>query len=70
MKAGIMQDWSKSIMLRYLIGALIGGIFGYFVLYRLIGCSNGSCPLTANPYVSTIIGVILGFILAGIIASP
>jgi rhodanese-related sulfurtransferase len=65
-----MQDWSKSIMLRYLIGALIGGIFGYFVLYRLIGCSNGSCPLTANPYVSTIIGVILGFILAGIIASP
>lgn len=57
-------------MLIYLIGALIGGIIGYFVFYKLIGCSNGSCPITANPYISTIYGIILGVLLAAVIASP
>ncbi|PKM73522.1 MAG: rhodanese-like domain-containing protein [Firmicutes bacterium HGW-Firmicutes-16] len=57
-------------MIKYLIGALIGGVVGYFVFYKLIGCSNGSCPITANPYLSTIYGIVLGVLLAGVIASP
>lgn len=57
-------------MIKYLIGALIGGIIGYFVFYKLIGCSNGSCPITANPYISTAYGVVLGILLAGVIALP
>lgn len=57
-------------MIRYLIGALIGGVFGYFVLYRLIGCSSRSCPITANPYLSIIIGIVLGALIVGMIASP
>jgi phage shock protein E len=52
-------------MVKYLIGALLGGIAGYLVLHRLIGCSSGGCPITANPYLSAIYGVILGLILAG-----
>ena len=55
-------------MIRYLIGALIGGIIGYFVFYKLIGCSNGSCPITANPYISTVYGIVLGVLLAFVIA--
>ncbi|MEA4932076.1 MAG: DUF6132 family protein [Lawsonibacter sp.] len=57
-------------MIKYLIGALIGGVVGYFVFHKLIGCSTGSCPITANPYVSTIYGIILGLLLAGGIPSP
>ena len=57
-------------MIKYLIGALIGGIIGYFVFYKLIGCSNGSCPITANPYISTLYGIVLGVLLAGVIALP
>lgn len=57
-------------MLKYLIGALIGGIIGYFVFYKLIGCSTGSCPITANPYISTVYGIVLGVLLSGVIASP
>ncbi len=57
-------------MLQYVIGAVAGGAFGFFVLYKLIGCSSGSCPITANPYVSTILGAILGALLAGTIAFP
>lgn len=54
-------------MYRYLIGAIAGGLVGYFIFYKLIGCSTGSCPMTANPYVSTIIGLIMGLLLAGAI---
>lgn len=57
-------------MMRYVIGAVAGGVFGFFVLYKLIGCSSGSCPITANPYVSTILGVVLGALIAGTIALP
>lgn len=57
-------------MLKYLIGAVIGGLIGYFVFYKLIGCSNGSCPITANPYISTVLGILLGILIAGAIALP
>ncbi len=57
-------------MLKYFIGALIGGITGYFVIYKLIGCSSGSCPITANPYISTIYGIILGVLIASMITLP
>lgn len=57
-------------MIKYLIGAFIGGVVGYFVFHKLIGCSTGSCPITANPYTSTIYGLILGLLLASGIPSP
>lgn len=57
-------------MINYLIGAFVGGILGYFVLYRLIGCSTGSCAISRNPYASIIYGVIIGLLVAGLIASP
>lgn len=58
------------IMLKYLIGALIGGLAGYFILYKLIGCSSGSCPIMASPISSTIYGIILGLLIASIIGAP
>lgn len=54
-------------MTKYLIGALLGGVLGYLVIYRIIGCSTGSCSITSNPYLATLYGVILGVLLAGII---
>jgi rhodanese-related sulfurtransferase len=54
-------------MAKYLIGALIGAVLGYFVIYRIIGCSNGSCSITSNPYLATLYGLIFGVLLAGII---
>lgn len=57
-------------MARYLIGALVGGAAGYFIFYRLIGCSSGACPITANPYISTVYGIVLGILLAGTAVAP
>ncbi len=40
-------------------GALVG-----FLYYRLVGCRSGACPITGNPYISTLYGAVLGFLLA------
>ncbi len=48
---------------RLIIGAVVGGLLGYAV-YRFIGCSSGACPITSNPWISTIIGMVLGTLLS------
>lgn len=46
-----------------LLGALLGGLAGYG-WHRLVGCSTGACPLTANPYISTFYGAALGALMS------
>jgi len=51
--------------MRIIIGVLIGGSIG-FLVGHFGKCASGTCPLTGNPIVSTIIGALLGaFIAAG-----
>jgi hypothetical protein len=52
------------MILRILIGAVIGAALG-FGWHKLVGCSTGACPLTANPYVSTLYGTVMGALVAG-----
>lgn len=52
------------MMIRFIIGAVIGGALGY-AFYRFIGCSTGTCPITSNPWISTAYGVLLGVVIAG-----
>lgn len=42
--------------------ALIGGIAGY-AYYYYIGCYNGTCAITSNPYISTGYGMLIGALL-------
>jgi hypothetical protein len=44
------------------LGITIGGLAG-FLYYHFIGCSSGSCPITGNPYMSTIWGGLLGLFI-------
>ncbi len=48
---------------RTLIGVVVGGGLG-FAYYKFVGCSSGACPLTSNPYISTIYGMVVGALLA------
>lgn len=50
---------------KFIMGAAIGGALGY-AFYRFIGCSTGTCPITSNPWISTVYGVLLGMVLAGL----
>lgn len=47
--------------LAYVAGGAVLG-FGY---HKLVGCSSGSCPITANPYISTLYGAVMGFLVSG-----
>ena len=54
---------SGVVIVRLIIGVVTGGLLGYGVNH-FIGCSSGACPLTANPWISTILGMIFGALLA------
>ena len=48
---------------RILLGAVLGGAAGYGY-YRFVGCSTGACPLTSNPWISTLYGMSMGILVA------
>jgi hypothetical protein len=52
-----------NMVVRIIIGIVIGGIAGY-LYYRFIGCRSGSCPITSNPLSSIIFGAIFGGLIA------
>jgi hypothetical protein len=55
---------SKVMILRIIIGAVAGGGLG-FAYYKFVGCSTGTCPLTSNPIISSLYGMLVGALVAG-----
>jgi len=49
--------------LRILICAAVGAGLG-FGWHKLVGCSTGACPLTSNPFLSTLYGMVVGVLIA------
>jgi len=50
-------------MIKILIGMGVGAALG-FLYYRFVGCTTGTCPITQNPYISTLYGAFLGALVA------
>jgi hypothetical protein len=48
-------------MLLFVLGGAVVG-FGY---QRLVGCRTGTCAITANPYMATIYGALMGYLVSG-----
>jgi hypothetical protein len=46
-------------MLTVILGAGAG-----YAYHRVVGCSTGACPITANPYISTVYGALIGALMA------
>jgi hypothetical protein len=58
-----LNDFFKRIFsIRLLLGLAIGGALGY-AYYHFIGCRGGSCPMWADPWRSTLVGMAFGGIL-------
>ena len=50
-------------MLHAFLPVLLGAGLG-FGWYRLVGCRSGACPIWASPYLSTVYGALLGYLLS------
>lgn len=50
--------------MRVILGAIIGGAIGFILGYFGKCTSAGACPITRNPLIITIIGVVLGALVA------
>jgi len=49
--------------MKIIIGAVIGAALG-LGYYKLVGCPTGACPLTRNPWITTIYGAVMGIVIA------
>ena len=57
----------KTVCLLIYVLTIVAGTAGGYLLYRLVGCSTGSCSLTANPYLCIAFGAIFGFLIGTIL---
>ena len=51
------MDWVK-----FVIAPIVGGVLG-FLYYKFIGCSSGTCPITSNPWVTSLYGAVMGLLV-------
>lgn len=52
------------MILRLLLFVLGGAALG-FGYQRLVGCRSGMCAITSNPYVATLYGAFMGYLVSG-----
>ena len=48
---------------RLILGLAVGGVLG-FGYQKLVGCTTGTCPLTATPLRTILYGGVMGLIWA------
>jgi hypothetical protein len=48
-----------------LVAPVAVGALGGYLWYRVVGCRTGSCPITSNPWASTIYGAVIGAMFIG-----
>ncbi|MBF0252538.1 MAG: hypothetical protein HQL29_01860 [Candidatus Omnitrophica bacterium] len=49
-------------MIKTMLGIIIGGGIGFAIGYYG-KCVSGTCPMTSNPVISTILGALIGAML-------
>jgi hypothetical protein len=63
--AAAAAEKGKRKMLLHTLAFVGGGAVLGFAYHKLVGCRTGACPITANPYISTIYGAVVGFLIGG-----
>ena len=58
----------KTILIINIISIFIGAIAGY-AYWKYVGCASGGCPITSNPYISTIYGAVFGWLVGSMISN-
>lgn len=45
--------------MRFVVFVMGGALLG-FLSYKFVGCRTGACPITANPWLATGFGALMG----------
>lgn len=61
-KENFFQNFRNTFPVLTIVGIVAGAIGGYWY-YAEIGCVSGTCPLTSNPWISTLWGAVIGYLL-------
>ena len=56
------KSWKEYLHPGAVIGIVLGAVGGY-LYYHFIGCRSGSCPINSNPWISTLWGLLIGYLL-------
>ena len=54
----------KKMTFKLVAYVVVGGLGG-LAYYKFIGCRSGVCPITSNPYISTLYGAVIGYFISG-----
>jgi len=59
-------EGKRLMFLRMVIGAAAGAVvgFGWSRMARSAGCRTGACPLTSNPFIRTLYGMVVEGLIA------
>ncbi len=49
-----------------IIGFVLGSLAG-FIYYYKVGCASGSCPIKSNPWLMTLWGAVMGYLIIDIL---
>jgi len=59
-----MDTFKKKLIFRIAL-TVLGGVAG-FLYWRFVGCASGSCPITSKWYITTLYGLIMGYLASGL----
>jgi hypothetical protein len=60
----VMDTFKKKLIFRIVL-TVLGGIGG-FLYWRYVGCSSGHCPIQSKWYLSSLYGLIIGYLISGL----
>jgi len=52
----------RFLTLKTILGMFVGVIGGY-IYYAKVGCNGGSCPITSNPWLTMLWGLMMGYLI-------
>ena len=58
----LKEIFTGSIWRKRILFSVIGALGGY-AYYYFVGCRTGACPISSNPWISTVYGAGMGLIL-------
>ena len=61
-KKTITQKILTIFPLLSILGLILGALGGY-IYYIKVGCTTGSCAITSNPWISTLWGALMGYLV-------